>query len=329
MDEKTKTIIDRARALLAAATPGPWEVCPDTRPDVRTTCNTGGFLGCGHIATVSRYDANEADAALIAAAPGLLATLCDAMEAAERRAEEAEELYRSIKAKVGQTPGDGRMVNHAIDALMRRAEEAEAQAAAALECVASSAHKLWTLPPVDRTLATDAVWRDLAYFKPSAAGRALLDRLHAAETERDALRDSLALVTAECARLRSDIDLEREQSAAFVQEIERLRVVEAGAAVLRHLLNNVGRSVEWSRQVRECLHESAGLQYLDQFRSVELDLADSMAKVAELQGDVAALQRDLSSAEKECRMLRAEVERNGGCCSSGAVIVGQAGEEGQ
>ncbi len=84
MDEKTKTIIDRARALLAAATPGPWEDCPDTRPDVRTTCNTGGFLGCGHIATVSRYDANEADAALIAAAPGLLATLCDAMDAADR-----------------------------------------------------------------------------------------------------------------------------------------------------------------------------------------------------------------------------------------------------
>lgn len=90
MDEKTKTIIDRARAMLAAATPGPWEVCPDTRPDVRTTCNTGGFLGCGHIATVSRYDANEADAALIAAAPGMLTSLCDALESAERRAEEAE-----------------------------------------------------------------------------------------------------------------------------------------------------------------------------------------------------------------------------------------------
>lgn len=146
MDEKTKTIIDRARALLAAATPGPWEVCPDTRPDVRTTCNTGGFLGCGHIATVSRYDANEADAALIAAAPGLLATLCDAMESAERRA-----------------------------------EEAEAQAAAALNCISSSAHKLWRMPPADRTLATDAVWRDMAHFEPSAPARALLDRLHAAE----------------------------------------------------------------------------------------------------------------------------------------------------
>ena len=114
MDEKTKTIIDRARALLAAATPGPWEVCPDTRPDVRTTCNTGGFLGCGHIATVSRYDANEADAALIAAAPGLLATLCDAMEAAERRAEEAEAqaaatmaVIREIRETCCAALGDG------------------------------------------------------------------------------------------------------------------------------------------------------------------------------------------------------------------------------
>ena len=294
MSGDSSELVRKVRSLLAAATPGPVTVYPHPRP--RQDHDESRFQW-GDLVTGGRSMWTMipmADAEALAFAVNNLGAICDALEAAERRA-----------------------------------EEAEAQAAAALECVASSAHKLWTLPPVDRTLATDAVWRDLAYFKPSAAGRALLDRLHAAETERDALRDSLALVTAECARLRSDIDLEREQSAAFVQEIERLRVVEAGAAVLRHLLNNVGRSVEWSRQVRECLHESAGLQYLDQFRSVERDLADSMAKVAELQGDVAALQRDLSSAEKECRMLRAEVERNGGCCSSGAVIVGQAGEEGQ
>ncbi len=224
MSEQIQAIIDRARALLTAATPGPWEVCPDLRPDIRSQSGTGGFLGCGHIATVSRYDANESDAALIAAAPELLAVLCDALdraqfaaewwaeertieiealreawavmdsmaraagvvgafleqaapllrpdvsgnvkapnhvtvaftdrvqsyevtirreggktpaetigeltaraESAERRVEEADDLHRSIKAKVGQTPGDGLMVHDAIDALVRRAEEAEAR----------------------------------------------------------------------------------------------------------------------------------------------------------------------------------------------------------
>lgn len=52
--------------------------------------------------------------------------------------------------------------------------------------------------------------------------RALLDRLHAAEAERDALQT-------EVARLRSDVDVEREQSAAFVKEIERLKAGIADA----------------------------------------------------------------------------------------------------
>ena len=52
--------------------------------------------------------------------------------------------------------------------------------------------------------------------------RALLDRLHAAEAERDALQT-------EVARLRSDLDIERAQSAEFVKEIERLKAGIADA----------------------------------------------------------------------------------------------------
>lgn len=288
MSEQIQAIIDRARALLTAATPGPWEVCPDLRPDIRSQSGTGGFLGCGHIATVSRYDANESDAALIAAAPELLAVLCDALdraqfaaewwaeertieiealreawavmdsmaraagvvgafleqaapllrpdvsgnvkapnhvtvaftdrvqsyevtirreggktpaeiigeltaraESAERRVEEADELYKSIKAKVGQTPGDGLIVHDAIDALTRRAEEAEAQAAA-MHGVVSTLHEmasdgiqssgpLCDLHPAILAKLFNQCERAIG----DDAGRALLGRLHAAEAERD------------------------------------------------------------------------------------------------------------------------------------------------
>ena len=102
MTDEIRTIIDRARALLAAATPGPWEVV--------------GFWGHRyneygisskvawdhpnkpmHFAKVHPTDVQplgdalaRANASIIAAAPELLGTLCDALESAERRAEEAE-----------------------------------------------------------------------------------------------------------------------------------------------------------------------------------------------------------------------------------------------
>ena len=80
--------IEKLRALLAAATPGPWAYYDDIRPDVRSAANRGGFMGAGHIATVSRYDGNTNDAALIAGAVNALPELLDEVE--RLRARKAE-----------------------------------------------------------------------------------------------------------------------------------------------------------------------------------------------------------------------------------------------
>ena len=87
MDEKTKTIIDRARALLVSM----------------AGVKMAAQQGCGpltHGIAVDILGARlfmEADDRIaagtlqaIAAAPGMLTSLCDALESAERRAEEAE-----------------------------------------------------------------------------------------------------------------------------------------------------------------------------------------------------------------------------------------------
>lgn len=86
MNEETKATIDRARALLSEATPGPWSVRHD---------GTAAWVDMGDVRRVAwlghvRGDQNRRDARLMAAAPGLLAALCDALVHAERRAEKAE-----------------------------------------------------------------------------------------------------------------------------------------------------------------------------------------------------------------------------------------------
>ena len=120
------------------------------------------------------------------------------------------------------------------------------------------------------------------------------------------LRAALASVTAECARLRSDLDVEREQSAAFVQEIKRLRVVEAGAAIMRRVLNEVGRHAEWASTVRECLRDGAGSAFLARLVSAERDL-DHARQELELGSKGSA--RALDAADAEVKSLRAEVKR--------------------
>ena len=105
MNEQTKAIIDRARAVSAT---------------IRDTVAASSLLVRNNPQMRATAERALENAACVDA-------VCDALKSAERRAEEAEELYRSIKAKVGQIPGDGLMVHDAIDALTRRAEDAEAQ----------------------------------------------------------------------------------------------------------------------------------------------------------------------------------------------------------
>jgi hypothetical protein len=100
--DETKELMEKARALLAAATPGPWQVVefwgenfneygiehkvPWDHPDKPM-----------HFAKVHPTNVQplgdvlaRANAALIAAAPGMLAALCDALAAADERSDEAE-----------------------------------------------------------------------------------------------------------------------------------------------------------------------------------------------------------------------------------------------
>lgn len=78
----------------AAATPGPWQVIWDTRPDIVTETGKGGYYGEGHIATVSKYDewggmpGNDADATFIAAAREDIPFLLQAYGRAATRSEQ-------------------------------------------------------------------------------------------------------------------------------------------------------------------------------------------------------------------------------------------------
>lgn len=268
----------RARALLAAATPGPWEA------DAWCNYDDGGWAAIGphHMATEDEgyddapespaYDRAMADAALIAAAPELIAALCDEVASAERRAKEAEAQAAAIRKAC-----DDRGGVHTY-------------------YVGDHGWGYYEKCPVCEDVA-EAM---------GDAGRAILDRLAAAEAERDALRAELTLVMAECARLRSGVDVEREQSAAFVKDIERLRVVEAGAAIMRRVLNEVGRYAEWASTVREALRDGAGKDFLIQLVSAECDLARARQEL-EFDRKYAEQALDAASAEKE--RLRAEIEK--------------------
>lgn len=147
----------------------------------------------------------------------------------------------------------------------------------------------------------------LAYVATDGAGDVrALDTLAVLCDENDALHAALASVTAECARLRSDLDIERSQSAAFVREIERLRVVEAGAAIMRQVLGEVGRHAEWASTVRECLRDGAGSAFLARLVSAERDL-DHARQELELGSKGSA--QALDAADAEAKSLRAEVKR--------------------
>ncbi|NIR31682.1 MAG: hypothetical protein GWN84_20695 [Gammaproteobacteria bacterium] len=84
-----KDPVAEARALLEKATPGPWEISP-MRADVRVCAMEGGRCICclalmGNVDADGEWDEEtlrqwRSDARLIAAAPTLLAALCDEVE---------------------------------------------------------------------------------------------------------------------------------------------------------------------------------------------------------------------------------------------------------
>lgn len=58
--------LDEIRRRTNAATPGPWRVEPDARPDIHTVSTKGGYMNGGHLATMAKYDRSQDDAAFVA-----------------------------------------------------------------------------------------------------------------------------------------------------------------------------------------------------------------------------------------------------------------------
>lgn len=97
----TADLITRARALLAAATSGPWEATPS---------GGGSCEGRDHlrIAFGPRLSGEwpADDAALIAAAPTLIAELCEALESAVRHEGDMSRAYDEQTVMVGKLSDD-------------------------------------------------------------------------------------------------------------------------------------------------------------------------------------------------------------------------------
>lgn len=155
MNEQIQTIIDRARELLAAATPGPVTVYPHPRPG---ECCDESRVQWGDLVTTGRSMWTMipmADAEALAFAVNNIGTLCDATVDAERRAKEAEAQAAAMQLRVQEIAGDFNPGHERENGL------ALSEMREALEDVAAN----------------------------HPAGRALLDRLHAAEAKVAALRD--------------------------------------------------------------------------------------------------------------------------------------------
>ena len=171
----------RARALLANVMCGPWRVATiteDGNPEPKQILVIDADRD--QIASVEV----RSDAELFAAAPTLIATLCDEADA-------AEDLYRSIKVRLGQTPGDGQLPHAAIDALERRAVEAEKDHSDALEWAKTMVEPTW------RVAFSHSSWLvgvDSVNDLPEAISAILAER-DALRAERAALR---AVVCIDC-----------------------------------------------------------------------------------------------------------------------------------
>lgn len=90
--------VKEARELLAIATPGPWKVYSDSRPDIVTLANVNsGYMSERHLLSMDKYGEawgqdfeNENDANLIARAPELLKTLADEVERLRQQVKQME-----------------------------------------------------------------------------------------------------------------------------------------------------------------------------------------------------------------------------------------------
>ena len=188
---------NKARTLLAAATPRPWRFgnathdwvvadAPTGHDDETTVRAYGGHLVCE---STGAPRCPAGNASLIVAAPDMIAALCDEGEAMEAERDALE---------------------YSLTAAERRVEEAEAQAAAMrlalekhvvcptcsgsgcrdMECRVVNGQPEHTCDETGRCWTCRGAGRhaEMQSAISGDAGRALLDRLRIAEAERDELR---------------------------------------------------------------------------------------------------------------------------------------------
>lgn len=147
--------------------------------------------------------------------------LCD-------EADVSDDLYRSIKVRLGQTPGDGQLPHAAIDAMERRAVEAEADIVALVRRIQRIADDYIPDRDDDAPLAMCQMMSALnAAICDTADRRAILDRLERAESDRDALQAGasklLEYMQASCPPDEYGHDPEHESESVFDRAIRVLR----------------------------------------------------------------------------------------------------------
>ncbi len=109
-----RSIVDEARSLCAAATPGPWRSGWDDEPDDEApiiASDAGSPVVAGMWWDGPRGACTREDAALIARAPSLLAALCDALDGRDAR---IAELEAELAAERGELAGGDDPCRHEV-----------------------------------------------------------------------------------------------------------------------------------------------------------------------------------------------------------------------
>lgn len=233
---ETNELMENARAMLAAATPGRWvsgradgrlhrHGCPALND--ASKCHNVWSAEDNRDVTAPCAGLSAADAALIAFAVNNLPALLDALAAAEKRADEAEARERgAVNARI-ETSHDLHIRLELAEAGAAAMREALVAMKAARDSAIAKRHnegvalhlEFWSRMVQRNALAADA-------------GAALLARLHAAESEVQRLRkDWDNAMHAATSTMRSELRVALREVEPLRAEVERLKAENAAAAL--------------------------------------------------------------------------------------------------
>lgn len=244
MTEETNELMENARALLAAATPGEWAQCMEESPD--------GCYGISPPNPTSERGREQArhDAALIAFAVSNLPALLDALAAEKQRADEVEAGAAAWRQHTAALVAAMKTWGSWEDGVPCESDGGEyGEVGAAFNAAHDALHPggnfaSWRCSSCGETATMkDSSWRwngtawqhthadspqaghfDAVYADPA---RALLARMHAAEADAAAL----PAMDAECARLRAQVDADRQTIVRLTNERDRALAAAVSSAV--------------------------------------------------------------------------------------------------